>query len=158
MDGKAGGGKSIKNPVKIVRSEVETKTKSKIQNEKSRGQGNILKLGLEAEKSVAGVGNSKQGVGKLDNGNSKNICEGVGVMGNSLNNMMECNDECVILLEKKKTRVLPNWILEGGKRSEPPDTEKINSAGAEKNDSLIIDLIQKDEVKMEEEKKQLQKG
>ena len=102
MDGKGGGGKSLKNPVKIVRSEVETKTKSKIQNEKSRGQGNILKLGLEAEKSVAGVGNSKQGVGKLDNGNSKNICEGVGVMGNSLNNMMECNDECVILLEKKK--------------------------------------------------------
>jgi hypothetical protein len=54
------------------------------------------------EKSVAGVGNSKQGVGKLDNGNSKNICEGVGVMGNSLNNMMECNDECVVLLEKEK--------------------------------------------------------
>ena len=102
LDGKGRGGKSIENPVKILRSEVETKTKSKIQNEKSRGQGNNLKLGLEAEKSVAGVGNSKQGVGKLDNGNSKNICEGVGVMDNSLNNMMDCNDECVVILERKK--------------------------------------------------------
>ena len=55
-------------------------------------------------------------------------------------------------MRKKKTRVLPNWILEGGKRSEPPDTEKINSAGAEKNDSLIVDLIQKDEVKMKKRK------
>jgi hypothetical protein len=62
------------------------------------------------------------------------------------------------LRKKKNTRVLPNWILEGGKRSEPPDTEKINSAGAEKNDSLIVDLIQKDEVKMKKRKKQLQKG
>ena len=59
---------------------------------------------MEAEKSVAGVGNSKQGVGKLDNGNSKNICEGVGVMGNSLNSMMEWNGECEILLEKREKK------------------------------------------------------
>ena len=50
--------------------------------------------------------------------------------------------------EKRKKRVLPNWILEGGKRSEPPDTEKINSAEAEKNDSLVKDLIQNEKVKM----------
>jgi hypothetical protein len=55
-------------------------------------------------------------------------------------------------LRKEKKRVLPNWILEGGKRSEPPDTEKINSAVAEKNDSLILDLIQKYEVKMKKRK------
>ena len=60
-------------------------------------------------------------------------------------------------LRKRKKKVLPNWILEGGKRSEPPDTEKINSAEAEKNDSLIKDLIQIEKVKMKKEK-QLKKG
>ena len=86
---------------------METKTKSKIQNEKSRGQGNNLKLCLEAEKSVSGVGTSKQGFGKLDTGNSKSIYEGVEVMGNSLNSMMEWNGECEILLEKKKRKKGP---------------------------------------------------
>ena len=62
-------------------------------------------------------------------------------MGNGLNSMMEWNGEYEIIPEKtKQKRVLPIWILEGVKRSEPPSTEKINSAEAEKNDSLTIDL------------------
>ena len=38
LDGKGGGGKSIKNPVKIVRSEVETKTKSKFKIKNQGGK------------------------------------------------------------------------------------------------------------------------
>ena len=59
---------------------------------------------MEAEKSVSGVGTSKQGFGKLDTGNSKSIYEGVEVMGNSLNNMMEWNDEFEKILEKKEKK------------------------------------------------------
>ena len=66
---------------------------------------------------MAGVDNIKQGVSILDIGKSKNICDGVGVIGNRLNSMMEWNVECVVLLEKKtQKRFLPKWILEGGKR------------------------------------------
>ena len=46
------------------------------------------------------------------------------------------------LREKKQRRILPEWIIKGGKKSEPPDTEKTNSAEAEKNDSQNKDLVQ----------------
>ena len=145
-----GGVKSTKNQVKNVRNEVETKN----QKETAKGPGNNLKISLEAEKSMAGVDNIKQGVSILDIGKSKIICDGVGVIGNRLNSMMEWNVECAVLLEKKtQKRVLPKWILEGGKRSEPPDTEKTNSAEAEKNVSQIEDLVQIENVKIKKNKK-----
>ena len=85
-----------------MRCEVETEPKT--QKEKSRGQCNNLKVCLEAEKSVPGVGTSNQGVGKLNTGNSKCIYEGVEVMGSGLNSMMEWSGEYEILLEKKSKR------------------------------------------------------
>ena len=60
------------------------------------------------------------------------------------------------LREKKQRRILPEWIIKGGKKSEPPDTEKTNSAEAEKNDSqnAVLVQIEKSKSKIEEEKKQ----
>ena len=43
---------------------------------------------------------------------------------------------------------MPEWIIKGGKRSEPPDTEKTNSAEAETNDSQNEDLVQIENVKI----------
>ena len=54
-------------------------------------------------------------------------------MGHEWNGMKERNGVCETLFEQKKQkRVLPNWMLEGVKRSEPKDTEKNNSEDAKK--------------------------
>ena len=74
---------------------------SKNQKEKSKGPGNNFKISLEAEKSVAGVGSTKQGVSNSDRGKSKNICGGLGIIGSSMNSMIEWNVECAVLFEGK---------------------------------------------------------
>ena len=68
---------------------MEIKTKNL---EKAKGPGNNLKISLEAEKSVAGVGTT-QGVSNSDSG--KTICDGLGEIGCSMNIMTEWNAECV---------------------------------------------------------------
>ena len=53
-----------------------------------------------------------------------------------------------IFERKKQRRILPDWIIKGGKKSEPTDTEKTTSAEAEKNDSQNATLVQIENVKI----------
>ena len=118
LDGKGVGVKSTKNQIKNVRLEIKTKNQEKL-----KGGGNNLKISLEAEKSVPVVSTIKQGVSISNSG--KINCDMLGKIGCSMNSMTEWNAECVGIFERKKQRrILPDWIIKGGKKSEPPDTEE----------------------------------
>ena len=123
--------------------------------EKPMGSERNFKITKETGGSVArdnickqGVGNQGQGVGIPSKGETN--CEEMNDLKSGMKSMSEWNDECVILIEKKKQkRVLPEWILKGGKKTEPPDTEKITSAKAEKSNSKVEILTEKNEKKEE---------
>ena len=53
----------------------------------------------------------------------------------NMDGLMDYGMECVTNseLKRKKKRVLPEWITNGGKKIEPPPTEKIDSDSPEKN-------------------------
>ena len=104
----------------------------------SEGNFRITKM---AGDSVTKVGNIKQGVGNIETEFGIQIVE----LKYGVESMSVWNDECVVTLEreKKKKRVLPDWILKGGKKIEPPDTEKISSDKAEKNNSKVVKVIKK---------------
>ena len=61
---------------------------------------------------------------------------------------MEWNDECVMKFKKK--RILPTWILEG-KKSNHPDTEKHDSAKAEKLTAEFKEMFKRQKQKKNKE-------
>ena len=64
----------------------------------------------------------------------------------------------LFLRKKQQKRVLPDWILKGGKKVEPLDTEKITSAKAEKNNSKVEILKENVKRKKNNEKNGKKKG
>ena len=65
----------------------------------------------------------------------------------------------IFFFEKtKQKRVLPDWILKEGKKVEPPDTEKITSAKAEKNNSKVEIFNENVKGKKNDEKNESKEG
>ena len=62
---------------------------------------------------------------------------------NGMKSVHEMDVECVRNFEKKKKRVLPDWITNGGKKMKPPNAEKIDSVSPKKSKSKESKLEEK---------------